>query len=332
MTERNTTPSAADAGTFALGGDLEVNRLGFGAMRITGEGIWGEPADPEEAKRVLRRCVELGINLIDTADSYGPDVSERLIGETLAPYPDGMVIATKAGLVRPGPGDWRPNGRPEHIRGAVEGSLGRLKLETIDLYQLHRIDPEVPAEESLGTMAELRDEGKVRHVGLSEVGVDELRRAQGIVPISSVQNRYNLTDRYSEAVLQACEREEVGFISWRPLATGRLARSRGLLDEIAARHDVPVATFGHAGDGNLHPTIVVDQHDDAAIKRAHEAFGEVFRAAIAMDGTITGEHGVGAAKRPFLVDRLGEDQVALLRRVKAAFDPAGILNPGKLGS
>lgn len=162
MTEQDTTQNAADAGTFALGGDLEVNRLGYGAMRITGEGIWGEPEDPDGAKAVLRRCVELGINLIDTADSYGPEVSERLIGETLAPYPEGMVVATKAGLVRPGPGDWRPNGRPEHIREAIEGSLRRLKLETIDLYQLHRIDPGVPAEESLGTMSELRDEGKVR--------------------------------------------------------------------------------------------------------------------------------------------------------------------------
>jgi pyridoxine 4-dehydrogenase len=175
MTEQNTTPHASVAGTFALGGDLEVNRLGFGAMRITGEGIWGGPENPEEAERVLRRCVELGVNLIDTADSYGPDVSERLIGETLAPYPEDVVIATKAGLVRPGPGDWRPNGRPEHIREAIEGSLRRLKLETIDLYQLHRIDPDVPAEESLGAMSELRDEGKVRHVGLSEVGVQDLR-------------------------------------------------------------------------------------------------------------------------------------------------------------
>ena len=237
MTERNTTQNAADAGTFALGGGLEVNRLGYGAMRITGEGIWGEPADPEEAKRVLRRCLELGINLIDTADSYGPDVSERLIGETLAPYPDDVVIATKAGLVRPGPGDWRPNGRPEHIREAIEGSLRRLKLETIDLYQLHRIDPEVPAEESLGTMAELRDEGKVRHVGLSEVGVDELRRAQGTVPISSVQNRYNLTDRGSEAVLEACEADGIAFIPWFPLASGSLSRPGGPVDEIASNHD-----------------------------------------------------------------------------------------------
>lgn len=237
MTEQNTTQNAAAAGAFALGGDLEVNRLGFGAMRITGEGIWGEPERPEEARAVLRRCLELGVNLIDTADSYGPEVSERLIGETLAPYPDGVVIATKAGLVRPGPGDWRPDGRPEHIREAVEGSLKRLKLETIDLYQLHRIDPRVPAEESLGTMAELRDEGKVRHVGLSEVGVEELRRAQEVVEISSVQNRYNLTDRGSEAVLEACEEDGIAFIPWFPLAAGPLARPGGPVDEISSRHD-----------------------------------------------------------------------------------------------
>ena len=237
MTDRNVTQNAAAAGTFALGGNLEVNRLGYGAMRITGEGIWGEPEDPDEARAVLRRCLDLGINLIDTADSYGPDVSERLIGETLAPYPDDTVIATKAGLVRPGPGDWRPNGRPEHIREAIEGSLRRLKLETIDLYQLHRIDPQVPAEESLGTMAELRDEGKVRHVGLSEIGVDELRQAQQIVPISSVQNRYNLTDRGSEAVLEACEADGIAFIPWFPLASGSLSQPGGPVDEMASNHD-----------------------------------------------------------------------------------------------
>ncbi|MDP9458291.1 MAG: oxidoreductase [Actinobacteria bacterium] len=238
MTERGTEQSAAASGTFAIGGDLTVNRLGFGAMRITGKGIWGEPADPDEARAVLRRAVELGVNLIDTADSYGPDVSERLIGETLAPYPEDVVIATKAGLVRPGPSQWDPDGRPEHIREAIEGSLTRLKLESIDLYQLHRIDPKVPMEDQVGTMAELRDEGKVRHVGLSEVGVEEIEGARRIVPIATVQNRYNLTDRGHEDVLDFCEREGIGFVPWFPLATGSLARPGSPLDEIASSRGV----------------------------------------------------------------------------------------------
>ncbi|QIN79676.1 oxidoreductase [Rubrobacter marinus] len=234
MTERGTERGAAASGTFAIGGDLTVNRLGFGAMRITGKGIWGEPADPDAARAVLRRAVELGVNLIDTADSYGPEVSERLIGETLAPYPDGVVVATKAGLVRPGPGRWDPDGRPEHIREAIEGSLRRLGLESIDLYQLHRIDPKVPAEDQVGTMAELREEGKVRHVGLSEVGVEEIEKARQIVPIATVQNRYNFSDRGHEDVLDFCEREGIGFIPWFPLAVGDLARPGSPLDEIAS--------------------------------------------------------------------------------------------------
>ena len=237
MTYQSARPNAAAAGTFDIGGDLRVNRLGFGAMRITGKGIWGEPENPEEARAVLKRAVELGINLIDTADSYGPHVSERLIGETLHPYPEDLVIATKGGLLRDGPGQWRRDARPEHLREACEGSLKRLKLDRIDLYQLHRIDPRVPAEEPLGALAELREEGKIRHIGLSEVSVEQIQRAQQIVPIVSVQNRYNLTDRDSEDVLNFCEREGMGFIPWFPLATGDLARPAGPLDEIAARHE-----------------------------------------------------------------------------------------------
>src|SRR5918999_1176071 len=236
MTDQSARSDAAAAGTFDLGEDLRVNRLGFGAMRITGEGIWGDPENPEEARRVLERAVELGINLIDTADSYGPELSERLIGETLHPYPDNLVIATKGGLLRDGPGKWRTDGRPEHLRQACEGSLRRLKVDRIDLYQLHRIDSRVPAEESLGALAELREEGKVRYVGLSEVGVEEIQRAQEIVPIVSVQNRYNLIDRGSEDVLDFCEHEGIGFIPWFPLATGDLARPGGSLDELASAH------------------------------------------------------------------------------------------------
>lgn len=236
MTYQSARPNAAAAGTFDIGGDLRVNRLGFGAMRITGKGIWGEPENPEEARAVLKRAVELGINLIDTADSYGPHVSERLIGKTLHPYPEDLVIATKGGLLRDGPGQWRRDARPEHLREACEGSLKRLKLDRIDLYQLHRIDPRVPAEEPLGALAELREEGKIRHIGLSEVSVEQIQRAQQIVPIVSVQNRYNLTDRDSEDVLDFCEREGIGFIPWFPLATGDLARPGGPLDEIATRY------------------------------------------------------------------------------------------------
>lgn len=224
------------AGTFAVGGEVIVNRLGFGAMQLPGQGVWGPPENREAAKAVLRRALELGINLIDTADSYGPNVAEELISEALYPYPDGLIIATKGGLERGGPGQWSANGRPEHLRKACEGSLRRLRLETIDLYQLHRIDPKVPAEESLGTLAELRDEGKIQHVGLSEVGVEEIENAREVVPIVSVQNRYNLTDRGSEDVLEFCEREGLGFIPWFPLATGKLTRPGGPLDEIAGRH------------------------------------------------------------------------------------------------
>jgi pyridoxine 4-dehydrogenase len=234
MTTSTTQQPAAASGIFHLGGDLTVHRLGFGAMRITGPGIWGEPRDHDEALAVLRRAVELGVNFIDTADAYGPEVSERLIAEALYPYPPGLVIATKGGLERTGPGQWPTNGRPEHLRRALEDSLRRLRLERIDLYQFHRPDPHVPFEESVGAIAALQREGKIRHVGLSNVSTDQLARAQGIVPIVSVQNRYSIDDRQSEDVLAACERQSIGFIPWLPLGTGRLD---DLLERIARRHD-----------------------------------------------------------------------------------------------
>jgi pyridoxine 4-dehydrogenase len=234
------TYNSSEAGTLQLG-DLTVGRLGFGAMRLCGPGIWGEPEDPAAAEAVLRRVVELEINLIDTADAYGPEVNERQISFALYPYPDDLVIATKGGLVRPGPGRWQTNGRPQHLREACEGSLRRLKVDTIDVYQLHRPDSRVAFEDSVWALAELRDEGKIRHVGLSNVGVRELIRAIDIVPIVSVQNRYNLTDRSSEAVIETCEREGIAFIPWFPLSTGKLAQPGGPLDEIATRHDATPA-------------------------------------------------------------------------------------------
>jgi pyridoxine 4-dehydrogenase len=223
--------------TFRIGGDLEVRRLGFGAMRITGDGIWGPPDDPEGARRLLRRVVELGVNLIDTADSYGPVVSENLIAEALHPYPEGLVIATKGGLRRTGPGQWPRDARPERLKECCEGSLRRLRLERIDLYQLHSPDPRVPLEDSLGALKELQDEGKVRHIGISNVSGEELDRARGVVDVVTVQNRYNLTERHSEGVLEACEREGIGFIPWFPLAIGALAGPGGPLDDMARRHD-----------------------------------------------------------------------------------------------
>src|SRR4051812_19012960 len=221
--------------TFTLG-DMQVRRMGFGAMRITGQGIWGPPADHDEAVRVLKRCIELGINLIDTADSYGPEVSENLIAEALHPYPDDLVIATKAGLRRTGPGEWPRDADPDRIKECCEGSLRRLRLDRIDLYQLHAPDPNVPLEESLGAFKELQDAGKVRHVGVSNVSVDELERARSVVEVVSVQNRYSLADRDSEDVLRACERDGLGFLPWFPLATGRLTRPGGPLDEVASAH------------------------------------------------------------------------------------------------
>ncbi|NIP80424.1 MAG: oxidoreductase [Gemmatimonadetes bacterium] len=238
--------SAAESGTFELGGDLPVHRLGFGAMRITGDGVWGPPEDRDEALRVLRRVPDLGIDFIDTADSYGPFVSEELIAEALHPYPDGLVIATKAGLERTGPGEWEPNGDPAHLRQRCEGSLRRLGVERIDLFQLHRIDPAVPAADQLGTLKELQDEGKIRHIGLSEVTVEEIEDARTIVDVVSVQNEYNLEERKSEAVLDYCEREGIAFIPWFPLAAGPLARTDGPLADIPEEVDATPAQIALA--------------------------------------------------------------------------------------
>ena len=238
--------NAAAGGTFSLGGDLSVNRLGYGAMRLTGQGIWGEPKDPEAARAVLRRAVELGINFIDTADSYGPAVGERLIGEALSPYADGVVVATKGGLTRQGPNRWMPVGRPEYLAQQVEMSLRFLKVERIDLYQLHRIDPKVPVEESLGALGRLQKQGKIRHIGLSEVKVDEIERAQKTVKIVSVQNEYNIGNRKSEDVLKYCEQNGIGFIPWFPVAAGDLAKPGGVLDEVAKRHEATVAQLALA--------------------------------------------------------------------------------------
>jgi len=220
---------------FVIGGDLTVNRLGFGTMRLTGAGIWGEPANRAEALAVLHRALELGINLLDTADSYGPEVAERLIAEALYPYPKGLVIATKAGFQRPGPDRWVEDGRPQHLREAVAGSLKRLRLERIDLLQLHRIDPKVPLEDQIETLVDLQGEGKIKHIGLSEVSVDQIEAVRKITTIVSVQNRYNLIDRSSESVLEYCTDENLAFIPWFPLATGSLAKPGGPLARAAER-------------------------------------------------------------------------------------------------
>jgi pyridoxine 4-dehydrogenase len=233
----NNGAAAADAGTVDVGGDLTVNRLGFGAMRVTGRGIWGDPPDRNEARAVLRRAVELGVNFIDTADSYGPNVSEELIAEALHPYPEDLVIATKGGLVRPGPGQWDPDGRPQHLRQACEGSLRRLRLDQIALYQFHRPDPDVPLEDSIGTLVALKEEGKIRHIGLSNVNEDQLRRAQALTAIVSIQNRYNLVDRRSDTLVDLCEQEEMTFLPWAPIQN--LDRFPVLTD-IAKRHEATV--------------------------------------------------------------------------------------------
>ena len=226
--------------TFPIGGDLSVDRLGFGAMRITGEGIWGWPPDRENAKKVLRRAVDLGVNLIDTADAYGPETSEILIAEALHPYPKGLVIATKGGLTRPGPGSWVPNCRPEYLSQCVDKSLKRLKLERIDVYQLHTVDRKVPIEDSLGALKKAQDAGKIRRVGLSNVTTQEIERAKKVVPIVSIQNRYNIEDRESEDVLRYCEKEKMGFLPWAPVGgsgRGSLTKSGNPLDAEAKRHN-----------------------------------------------------------------------------------------------
>jgi aryl-alcohol dehydrogenase-like predicted oxidoreductase len=246
MSMSTITVDAQASGTFTIGGDLNVNRLGFGAMRITGEGVWGEPKDSAEARNVLRRAIELGVNFIDTADSYGPEVSERLIGETLSPYPKDLVIATKGGLTRQGPNQWAPVGRPEYLRQQVEMSLRRLKLERIDLYQLHRIDPKVPVADTLGALQDLQSKGKIRHIGLSEVSPKEIEQASKIARIVSVQNRYNLSDRGHENTLRYCEQHNLAFIPWFPVAAGKLAQTGGPLESAAKRHGASVAQLSLA--------------------------------------------------------------------------------------
>ncbi|MDX2562843.1 aldo/keto reductase [Streptomyces sp. TX20-6-3] len=246
MSTQSTTRPADASGTFALGGDLPVNRLGYGAMQLTGPGVWGEPRDPDEAVRVLRRAVELGVTFVDTADAYGPSVNERLIRKALHPYADDLVIATKGGVARPGPDDWRPDGRPEFLRARLELSLRHLGLERVDLYQLHRIDPEVPLAEQLGALAELQQEGKIRHIGLSEVTVEQLKEARTHVDIVSVQNLYNLANRSAEDVLDYAESENIAFVPWFPIATGELARPGGPLDAASRVHDATPAQLALA--------------------------------------------------------------------------------------
>ena len=245
MADADARPAKA-SGTYRIGGDLTVDRLGYGAMQITGPGVWGDPKDPGEAVRVLRRAVELGVTFIDTADSYGPFVSEQLIRAALHPYADDLVIATKAGLTRSGPHDWRPVGRPEYLRQQCELSLRHLGLEQIPLYQLHRIDPKVPLADQLGELALLKQEGKIGHIGLSEVSVAEIEAAQAITPIVSVQNLYNVANRQSEEVLEYCERNDLAFIPWFPIATGELAKPGGPLDAIAREHGATPAQLALA--------------------------------------------------------------------------------------
>jgi pyridoxine 4-dehydrogenase len=248
--------SASEAGTFKIGGDLSVNRLGFGAMRLTGAGVWGDPDDREGAKEVLHRSLELGVNFIDTADAYGPETNENLIREALYPYPQDVLVATKGGHVRDGDKNWLTNGRPEHIKEACEASMKRLGVEQIELYQLHRPDPDVPFEESIGALAELREEGKVRHVGISNVDVGRLKAAMDIVPVASVQNRYNITERDADDLVNACESRGVAFLPYFPLATGDLAKPGGPLDEITKKRDATAGQIALAWLLHRSPAII----------------------------------------------------------------------------
>ena len=285
------TPPAAASGTFRIGGDLPVHRLGFGAMRITGPGVWGPPTDRDEALRVLRRCVELGVTLIDTADSYGPGVSEALVAEALRPYPAGLVIATKGGFERPGPNRWVANGRPDYLRAQCEGSLRRLRVERIDLWQLHRVDPKVPAAEQFGLLADLVAEGKVRHVGLSEVTVAQVDAARRVVPVATVQNRYNLAERGAEPVLEHCARHGIGFIPWYPLLTGRLAEPGGALADAAARHGATPAQVALAWLLARSP-VVLPIPGTSRVAHLEE---NVAAAALALDAAEVGRIGAAAA-------------------------------------
>jgi aryl-alcohol dehydrogenase-like predicted oxidoreductase len=285
------TPPAAASGTFRIGGDLPVHRLGFGAMRITGPGVWGPPTDRDEALRVLRRCVELGVTLIDTADSYGPGVSEALVAEALRPYAAGLVVATKGGFERPGPNRWVANGRPDYLRAQCEGSLRRLRVERIDLWQLHRVDPKVPAAEQFGLLADLVAEGKVRHVGLSEVTVAQVDAARRVVPVATVQNRYNLAERGAEPVLEHCARHGIGFIPWYPLLTGRLAEPGGALADAAARHGATPAQVALAWLLARSP-VVLPIPGTSRVAHLEE---NVAAAALALDAAEVGRIGAAAA-------------------------------------
>jgi pyridoxine 4-dehydrogenase len=286
MTKSSKKSSAAGSGVFKIGGDLPVHRLGFGAMRIAGPGVWGEPKDPAAMRRVLKRALDLGINLIDTADSYGPEVSERLIAEALHPYPKGLVIATKGGLTRSGPGKWAPVGRPEYLLQCVEMSLRRLKIDCIDLYQLHRIDPKVPAAETLGALKQLQKAGKIRHIGLSEVTVAEIQHARRTVAIVSVQNLYNLSNQKSSKVVDYCTKNGLGFIPWFPLAAGQITKPGGRLDVLAKRHGATVSQLALAWllqrspvilpiPGTSSPSHLAENVGASSVKLSEEEWAEV---------------------------------------------------------